>query len=70
MTTLVLLHTCPHPLNPAADYPRKQVALQFRRAAPVAEDDFCRNFRPENRRGFENTEFYHCCADDAEAAPC
>lgn len=67
MTTLVLLHTCPHPLNPAAAYPRKRVALQFRRAAPVAADDFCRNFRPENQRGFENTEFYQCCGEDT---PC
>ena len=29
MDTLVLLHTCPHPLNPANDYPRKPVILQF-----------------------------------------
>lgn len=59
MDTLVLMHTCPHPLNPAADYPRKPVTYQFRRAEPVGDDDFCLNFRPENRRGFENNRLYH-----------
>lgn len=59
MDTLVLMHTCPHPLDPAADYPSKPVMTQFRRAEPVAEDDFCLNFRRENRRGFENNRLYH-----------
>jgi hypothetical protein len=55
MDTLVLLHTCPHPMNPAAEYPRKPVRwLQFPRPAPVAADDFCLNSRPENGRGFAN----------------
>jgi uncharacterized protein YcgI (DUF1989 family) len=61
MNTLVLLHTCPHPLNPAADYPRKSVALQLSQAPAVAEDDLCRNSRPENARGFLNTELYRLC---------
>ncbi len=39
MDTLVLLHTCPHPLNPAADYPRKPVLVQFRAVRPLSEDD-------------------------------
>jgi urea carboxylase-associated protein 2 len=58
MHTLVLLHTCPHPLSSSAHYPRNPVALQLSKAPPVAEDDFCRNFRPENGRGFANTELY------------
>lgn len=58
MDTLVLLHTCPHPLNPSPDYPKKPVTYHISQAAPVAEDDFCRNFRPENRRGFENNRLY------------
>jgi uncharacterized protein len=58
MDTLVLLHTCPHPLNPAAQYPRKPVVLQLSKAAPVAKDDFCMNSRPENGRGFANTDLY------------
>jgi urea carboxylase-associated protein 2 len=61
MDALVLLHTCPHPLNPAPDYPRRPVVLQLGPAAPVAGDDFCRNSRPENGRGFANTELYRRC---------
>jgi uncharacterized protein len=63
MDTLVLLHTCPHPMNPAAEYPRRPIGVEFRQATPVAEDDFCRNFRPENRRGFENNAIYHLCGE-------
>ena len=59
MDTLVVLHTCPHPMNPDDQYPRKPIAYQIRKAAPVAEDDFCMNFRPENLRGFQNNAVYH-----------
>ena len=61
MDTLVLMHTCPHPLNTAAKYPRGAVQLEFSLAEPVGADDFCRNSRPENQRGFANTEFYRLC---------
>jgi urea carboxylase-associated protein 2 len=61
MDTLVLLHTCPHPLNPSPQYPRSPVHFKFGEAQPVADDDFCRNSRPENARGFANTEFYRLC---------
>jgi urea carboxylase-associated protein 2 len=66
MDTLVLLHTCPHPLNPAAEYPRKPVLYQIIQSAPFAQDDYCMNLRPENRRGFSNNEIYHlgACCDD------
>ena len=67
MDTLVLMHTCPHPLNPAADYPRKSVMLRFGEADPVTPDDFCLNSRPENGRGFQNNEIYHLCAAHAGA---
>lgn len=72
MDTLVLLHTCPHPLNPAETYPAKPISYQIIQAAPVAEDDYCLNFRPENQRGFKNNEIFHlglepvsggCCHD-------
>lgn len=62
MDTLVLFHTCPHPMNMAAEYPKKPLTYQFFQAAPVAADDYCRTFRPENGRGFENTELYNACA--------
>jgi urea carboxylase-associated protein 2 len=58
MDTLVLLHTCPHPLNPATDYPRHALKVSLGRAEPVAADDFCKNSRPENGRGFANTQLY------------
>lgn len=59
MDTLVLLHTCPHPLNPAREYPAKPVICQIRESGPVQQDDYCLNFRPENQRGFKNNEIYH-----------
>ena len=58
MDTLVLLHTCPHPLNTAAEYPRRAVTIRLSRAAPLAADDFCKNSRPENVRGFANNDLY------------
>lgn len=59
MDTLVLLHACPHPLNRAAEYPFKPVHLELGYAEPVAADDYCLNFRPENRRGFANNALYY-----------
>jgi len=59
MDTLVVFHTCPHPLNPAPDYPRKPVTFELRQVAAAAADDPCRSHCAENRRGFENTELYN-----------
>lgn len=59
MDTLVVMHSCPHPLNLAPAFPRKSVQCEILLADPVGEDDFCRNFRPENQRGFENNRLYH-----------
>lgn len=59
MDTLVLLHTCPHPLSDASEYPRKPMRYQILKAAPVTDDDYCKNFCAENQRGFKNTELYH-----------
>ena len=59
METLVLFHTCPHPLDPTPGYPRRPVRYQLFTAAPAADDDYCRTFRPENGRGFENNRIYH-----------
>lgn len=67
MDTLVLMHTCPHPLNTAADYPKKAVRYQIIQGAEVQQDDYCLNFREENSRGFKNNEIFHlggaCCHD-------
>lgn len=59
MDTLVLFHTCPHPMSQAKDYSHKPIAYQIRQAAPVMEDDLCLNSRAENKRGFENNRIYH-----------
>lgn len=59
MDTLVVLHTCPHPLNPATEYPKKPVSYQLCSSAAVVDDDLCKNHCPENQRGFKNTELYN-----------
>lgn len=59
MDTLVVFHTCPHPMNPAETYPKKPVVYQLWQADPVAEDDECMNSCAENQRGFLNNERYH-----------
>ncbi len=70
MDTVVLMHTCPHPLNLATTYPRRPVGVEFRKADPVAADDLCLNSRPENARGFRNNEFYHLCGGEGDHASC
>lgn len=59
MDTLVVLHTCPHPLNVSAHYPRKPVQIELGEADPVADDDPCLNLCDENRRGFKNNALYY-----------
>jgi hypothetical protein len=60
MDTLVVLNTCPHPLDPGPEWSPKPIELTIYRADPVAEDDVCRTSCPENGRGFANTAIYHC----------
>lgn len=62
MDTLVLLHTCPHPLTKAEAYPFKPVQIELGEADPVSDDDYCKNFRPENQRGFQNNALYYLAA--------
>lgn len=58
MNTLVVLNTCPHPMNPAPSYPRQPVRLTVKRVPPPSAADPCRVSRPENERGFILTERY------------
>jgi urea carboxylase-associated protein 2 len=58
MNVLVIVDTCQHPLDPNTKYDPKPVHVSISRSEPPAADDFCRNFRPENQRGFINTERY------------
>jgi hypothetical protein len=57
--TLVVLHTCPHPLSNSKTYPFKPIQIELGEADPVADDDYCKNFRPENQRGFMNNDLYY-----------
>lgn len=59
MNTLVVLNTCQHPLDPDPVYHPRQVKLEVFTSPPAAADDPCRNSRPENVRGFINTENYY-----------
>jgi hypothetical protein len=65
MDTLVLFHTCPHPLNAAAQYPRKPVRFEVFEGAPASSGDARRFSTPENGRGFENNRIFisGCCAE-------
>lgn len=58
MDTLVVLHTCPHPMNSEANYPKKPIRLEMFKGEPVTEQDECLNHCAENRRGFENNALY------------
>jgi urea carboxylase-associated protein 2 len=58
MNMLVLLDTGQHPLDPNPKYEPKPVGFSIRKAAPVQPNDPCRISRPENERGFINTERY------------
>lgn len=56
MNVLAVFATAPHPLDPGPRYAPGSVQMRAWRSDPPADDDYCRNFRPENRRGFYNTE--------------
>lgn len=59
MDTLIVLHSCPHPLNSDTNYPEGKIHFNISKAPPVLEDDYCLNFCPENQRGFTNNALYH-----------
>lgn len=58
MNTLVILNTCVHPLDTSTSYAPQSVKLTVWTSPPPGPDDFCRNSRPENQRGFTITERY------------
>ena len=58
MNVLIVLNSCPHPLDPNPRYAPKPVRLSLRRVPPPAAGDACRVSRPENGRGFTLTERY------------
>jgi uncharacterized protein len=56
MNVLVILSNTPHPLDPSSRYAPPPVGIRIRRVPAPAPDDPCRLSRPENVRGFHNTE--------------
>jgi len=60
MDTLVVLNTCPHPLDPSTEWAPRPVEIAIRPSEPMTDDDACLNACPENGRGFANTAIYHC----------
>ena len=56
MNVLVVLSSCPHVLDPSPSWTPKPVSVQVLRTAAPGPDDFCRRSRPENERGFINSE--------------
>lgn len=58
MDTLVIFNTCPHPMNTAAEYPKKPVIYEFFEALPRAADDYCEHSCRENERGFNNNALF------------
>ncbi|MDF1764603.1 MAG: urea carboxylase-associated family protein [Oleibacter sp.] len=65
MDTLVIMHTCPHPLNNAEEYPVRPVHYQIAQAKPVSRDDECLNACEENQRGFKNNALYQFMSSDS-----
>ncbi len=59
MDTLVVLNTCQHPLDPAAEYRENEVLLELFDGEPAAFGDPCLEVREENRRAWENNRDYH-----------
>ena len=58
MNTLIILNSCQHPMDTATEYAQKAVKLTIKKVEAPGLDDVCRNFRPENGRGFTITERY------------
>ncbi|MDQ8202088.1 urea amidolyase associated protein UAAP1 [Pelagicoccus sp. SDUM812003] len=59
LDTLVVLNTCPHPLNPSSEYRQKQVKLTISEATSVSAEDASLQIRPENLRAYQNTATYN-----------
>lgn len=58
METLVIFHTCPHPLSQEKEYPRKPLVYQIRKSSEPSTPDICFDSCEENRRGHTNTAIY------------
>ncbi|MGG4012539.1 urea amidolyase associated protein UAAP1 [Bacillus smithii] len=59
MDILLILSNTPNPLDPRTSYPSVSIKIDVFSSSPADPDDYCVNFRPENRRAFENTWEYY-----------
>jgi urea carboxylase-associated protein 2 len=58
MNLLIILASGQHPLDPNPNYAPNPIRFSINRATPAGPNDPCRLSRPENARGFINTERY------------
>lgn len=58
MNTLVVMNTCPHPLDPESAYRPGEILLEVYSSDPPGAEDLCRCSCDQNRRAFHNTERY------------
>ena len=58
MNTIVVLNSCPHPMDTRSKYSVSDVQMTIWKSGLGNMSDPCRLSRPENARGFENTELY------------
>jgi uncharacterized protein YcgI (DUF1989 family) len=56
MNVLVVVTSCAHVFDPSPVYAPKPVSLSLFKSDPPGPGDLCRRSRPENERGFANTE--------------
>lgn len=59
MDTLVVLNTCPHPLNPEETYNPKPLKITIWESNCLPEENPSYHYRDENKRGFINTVNYN-----------
>jgi urea carboxylase-associated protein 2 len=59
MDVLMVLSNTPNPLDPQTTYPSVPVNIEISLSLPVEDSDYCLNYRPENRRSYENTWEYY-----------
>ncbi len=58
MNTLVVLNSCPHPMDPNPAYDPGEILLEVYSSDPPGAEDLCRCSCDQNRRAFHNTERY------------
>lgn len=63
MDVLLILSNTPNPLDMRKEYPSVPIRVEVLPAMPLDSLDYCVNYRPENRRAFENTWDYFTLSD-------